>query len=85
MTFAVLFTSEAERQLSKLPKATQSRIVTAIERLAAAPRAAANVKRLVGTSAYRLRVGEHRVVYELEDQRLTIVVIRIAHRREVYR
>jgi mRNA-degrading endonuclease RelE of RelBE toxin-antitoxin system len=54
------------------------------ERLAADPQAASNVRRLVGLDAYRLRVGEWRVVYELDRGALVVIVIRIASRAEAY-
>jgi len=53
--------------------------------LAADPRAARNVKALQGQPGYRLRAGDERVTYTLRDDVLTVLVIRIANRREAYR
>jgi mRNA interferase RelE/StbE len=49
------------------------------------PVAARNVKALQGQPSYRLRVGDWRVIYTLRDEVLTVMVVRIAHRREAYR
>jgi mRNA interferase RelE/StbE len=63
----------------------QQRILRSLHRLATDPRSASSVKALKGGDEYRLRVGDWRVVYTLHDDVLTVLVVRIAHRREVYR
>ncbi len=63
----------------------QERILKALNVLAVDPRAASNVKAMTGQPGYRLRVGEWRVIYTLRDNVLTVLIIRVAHRREVYR
>lgn len=71
--------------LRKLDPPVSRRVLTAIQRLADDPRPA-GVKALVGAPGLlRLRVGDYRVVYSVEDGRLLIVVVHLAHRREVYR
>jgi mRNA interferase RelE/StbE len=60
------------------------KIALAIDELANDPRPA-GAKRLAGQEAWRLRVGEYRVVYCIEDKQLVVGVVRTAHRREVYR
>jgi mRNA interferase RelE/StbE len=55
-----------------------------IDRLAAEPRPHGSTK-LAGRSDYRVRVGDWRIVYEVDDERRRVVVIRIAHRSDVYR
>lgn len=66
--------------------AAEPRPLTAVTRLAAEPRPA-GARALVGepSGAYRIRVGDHRVVYRVEDDRVVLTIIRVAHRREVYR
>lgn len=66
-------------------RTVQRRIARALVRLAAEPLRLPNVTRLAGADEYRLHVGDWRVVYTLCDDVLTVLVIRIAHRREVYR
>ena len=61
------------------------RIVAAIETLESDPRPA-GCKKLVGSDhTYRLRIGDYRVVYDIQDDALIILVVRIRHRRDVYR
>ncbi len=68
----------------KLPRGEQKRIRTAIDALGTDPRPD-GVTKLSGTSdSYRIRVGNYRIVYTIDDGKLTIVVVRIGHRREVY-
>jgi mRNA interferase RelE/StbE len=63
---------------------TRERIKTAIDGLAAEPRPA-GVTKLAGLEDYRVRVGDYRVVYAIDDARRMVLIARIAHRREVYR
>lgn len=81
------YRSDAEKAIERLDKRARLRVLSALERLALDPRAASNVKALVGTLGgwYRLRVGDYRVVYELIDGRLVVLVIEVAHRKDVYR
>ncbi|WP_169763140.1 type II toxin-antitoxin system RelE family toxin [Mobiluncus mulieris] len=81
--YSVIFTSAAARQIRKMDAAVRSRILKEIENLSGNPRPA-GVKKLVGEPAWRIRVGDYRIIYEIEDSRLTVTVIRAAHRREVY-
>jgi mRNA interferase RelE/StbE len=60
------------------------RIARSLAGLAKAPRDSANVKALIGGN-YRLRVGDWRVIYILQDDLLVVLVLRVGHRREVYR
>jgi mRNA interferase RelE/StbE len=60
------------------------RIRTAIDSLAGDPRPRGAVK-LAGRNDYRIRVGDYRVIYAVDDEERLIIVARIAHRREVYR
>jgi mRNA interferase RelE/StbE len=83
-SFAVEFTKGAQKELSKLPHASGVRIVKAIDRLSTDPRKG-NVRPMVGSTSWRLRVGDYRVIYDILDGKLVILVIRIRHRREVYR
>ena len=81
---AVEFLPSAARALGKLDPAVQRRIARRIDRLAEDPRA--DAVKLRGTDVvWRVRVGDYRVLYAIEDQRLVVLVIKIAHRRDVYR
>ncbi len=83
--YNILLSSSAVKQLSKLPRSIQERIGRRIEVLALNPRPPGSVK-LEGTeeAIYRIRVGDYRVLYEIDDEGLTVRVPRIGHRRDVY-
>lgn len=81
--YSLLFTSAAARQIRKLEPNVRTRVLAAIEKLAVAPRPTGAIK-LVGEPAWRIRVGNYRVIYEIEDTELTVTVIRAVHSREAY-
>lgn len=85
MTYSVELRPSARRELLKLPGADQRRVVAAMESLAARPRPQ-GVKKLAGMeNLFRIRVGDYRVVYQIHDDRLLVLVVRIGHRKDVYR
>ena len=82
----VEFLPVARRELSALRGPVQDRVRTAIRSLAADPLPPDSIAmKGKGTGRYRLRVGDYRVVYRIHKERVTVLVIRIGHRREVYR
>lgn len=85
--YRIDFAPAARRQLEKLTPDVRRRIGSAVDRLEADPRPA-GVTRFTDASrvpTWRIRVGTYRVVYEIHDDRLLILVIRIGHRGYVYR
>ena len=75
----------AERALKKLAADIQKRIIKVLLKLEADPRPS-GVKKLSGEdNLYRARVGDYRIVYQIRDNELVVLVVRVAHRREVYR
>ncbi|MCU0667235.1 MAG: type II toxin-antitoxin system RelE/ParE family toxin [Patescibacteria group bacterium] len=82
--YEVEFTKSSQKELNKLPKQTVTRILKNIDKLSENPRAG-SVRPMVGISSWRLRVGEYRVVYDIHDGKLTIMIIRIRHRKDIYR
>jgi mRNA interferase RelE/StbE len=75
----------AQRELLKLPAKIRVRVTDAIRSLQANPRPA-GCKKLAGNADYcRIRVGDYRVLYEIRDRVLLVLVIKVGHRREVYR
>ncbi len=81
------FVPRAKREFANLARPIQKRVARAIDALARRPRPA-GAKLLSGSGAeriWRIRVGDHRVLYQIQDERLVVLVIRIAHRRDVYR
>jgi len=80
----VEFTPAARRQFRKLPAEAQQRLAPAIEALAAEP-LPSGAKKLVGAAElWRIRVGDYRLIYTLEAERLVVLVVRVGHRRDVY-
>lgn len=84
MTYRVEFTRAAARQIKKLPRAAQTRVLEAIVGLDGEPRPRGSRKLAGEEAAWRIRVGDYRVIYDLLDSTLTVTVIGAAHRREVY-
>lgn len=75
----------AVKALARLPRREQQRIRAAIDLLADEPRPPGCVALKAEDRAYRVRVGDHRIIYEVHDDRLVVQVVRVGHRRDVYR
>lgn len=75
----------AVKAVAALPRPEQRRVQAAIDLLAETPRPPGCVAMAGELSTYRVRVGSYRIVYEVHDQVLLIQVVRVGHRREVYR
>ncbi|MCY3863629.1 MAG: type II toxin-antitoxin system RelE/ParE family toxin [bacterium] len=75
----------AIKSIAALPRKEEQRIRAAIELLADEPRPPSCVALTGEQSVYRVRVGDYRIVYKVIDTRLMILVIRVGHRRDVYR
>jgi mRNA interferase RelE/StbE len=84
VTYRLEFTPAANRQFRKLPKQVQARLTSHIDALAQNPRPP-GVEKRTGKDSYRLRVGDYRILYEVQDKVLLVLVVRVGHRREVYR
>ena len=74
----------AQKSLDALDGHQRERIIRAVATLSADPYAARNAKALRG-GGYRLRVGDWRVVYALRNEELLVLIVRLGHRREIYR
>lgn len=84
MSYCIHIERSAQKALSKIEPGDRTRLIEAIRTLNAAPRPP-GAKKLSGRDAWRIRVGSYRVLYEIQDDRLVILVVHIGHRREVYR
>ena len=84
MAYSIEYAPEAVRALDRMPHDIRRRIILRIESLADGPRRPGAVK-LSGCEAYRIRAGDYRVIYGIADQRMAVLIVCIAHRREVYR
>ncbi|MES0835596.1 MULTISPECIES: type II toxin-antitoxin system RelE family toxin [Nocardiopsidaceae] len=84
-SYEVAFEDQALKQLAKLDKPVRMRIFRTVRELAVDPRPAGSIPLKGDTDAWRVRVGDYRVVYTVHDGRLLVLVLSVAHRREVYR
>ncbi|HEY9782010.1 MAG TPA: type II toxin-antitoxin system RelE/ParE family toxin [Leptolyngbyaceae cyanobacterium] len=85
MTYEVEITPAAKRQIKKLTKSIQQLIVERLEELVDNPRPPGIVKMEGEENLYRVRVGDYRIIYEIQDSVLLIVVVKVGHRGNVYR
>lgn len=84
MRYRVILPRSVQKELARLPEEISQRILARLARLESNPRPA-DVKKLKGRPAWRVRVGDYRIIYEIHDRILQIIVITVGHRREVYR
>lgn len=87
MKYAFRWREKAVRQLRAIPQPTALTILRALSSLGDDPRRPdASITKIVGhDDRYRLRVGDYRVIYEIRDGQLIILIIGVGHRREIYR
>ena len=84
MAYAVILKRSAEKELALLPEVLHRRIATKLLQLENNPRPP-GVQKLHGHDGYRIRIGDYRVLYLIDDQAKTVEITAIGHRREVYR
>ena len=82
--YRVVLTSSAEKELKKLSGQLIARIIARLENLTSNPRPAGCKKLKGGDHEWRIRVGDYRVIYTIDDTELLVEVTRIRHRSEVY-
>jgi mRNA interferase RelE/StbE len=85
MRYELIIKPSAEKSLDKLPRPIRSRIVDALKQLCDNPHPAGSVKLTGDENLWRIRIGSYRVVYEIHNAKLVVLVLRVAHRRDVYR
>lgn len=84
MTYELLILRRAQKELADLPSDAYQRVRDAIRELARNPRPSGS-RKLTGRDGWRLRVGDYRVLYDIDDVNHTITVLHVGHRRDVYR
>jgi len=84
MTYRVEVAPAALRQLRKLDPPARRRVQAAIELLADQPRPSGATKLVGGEGEWRVRTGDYRIVYEVHDNVLLVLVVAVGHRREIY-
>jgi mRNA interferase RelE/StbE len=84
MAYAVILRRAAEKELNRLPEKMHQRIARKLLELESSPRSHGTQK-LQGHDGYRIRIGDYRVLYLVNDEAKTVEVLAVGHRREVYR
>ncbi len=82
--YSIEYTKNAVKALAAMPRNVRETVKKKVEALARDPFGAANVKQLVGEPGYRLRVGDWRVIYDVDSGRLVVHVLKIGPRGGVY-
>lgn len=82
--YKILIKPSAVKEIEALPKKDRQRIIRRIRFLSNDPRPS-GYEKLSGEEKYRIRQGTYRIIYSIEDENLTVVVVKVGHRREVYR
>jgi mRNA interferase RelE/StbE len=83
-SYRLLIKPSAAKEIEALPRKERPRVVTRMRALAAEPRPPGSEK-LSGHELYRIRQGDYRILYEIVDHDHTVTIIKIGHRRDVYR
>jgi mRNA interferase RelE/StbE len=84
MSYRIEVAPAAVRQLRKLDRVAQRRVQAAIELLASQPRPSGAKKLVGGDDEWRVRTGDYRIVYEIHDHVLLVLVVAVGHRRDIY-
>jgi mRNA interferase RelE/StbE len=85
VTYRVTLAPAARRQIRKLDPPARRRVQAALELLSVEPRPPAGAQLVGGAGEWRVRVGDYRIVYEIHDRELVVLVLAAGHRREIYR
>jgi len=81
--YTIEFTKSAQRQFDKLPYDVRERIISVLERVKVRPEA--HFERLVGERSYKLRVEDYRIIADIYQDKLLILVIKLGHRKNIYK
>ena len=84
MRYTVIIPHSVQKRLDRLPDEILGRILRRLAGLETQPRPP-DVKKLKGREAWRIRVGDYRVIYGIHDRALQVIIVTVGHRREVYR
>jgi mRNA interferase RelE/StbE len=85
VSYAVSVRPAAQRQFARLPTNAKRAVAASLEALAVEPRPRNHIKLSGSSDSYRIRVGDYRVVYQIDDASRKVLVTVVGHRREVYR
>ena len=83
-TYTTRLSRQAQKEFDRLDRTLQTRIIKKLKSLEPDPRGLDALK-MSGSSSWRVRVGDYRIIYDIQDQVLIVLVLKIGHRREIYR
>lgn len=84
-SYKIEWKHSAKKELKRMPKATISKILTAVESLSENP-FPRGIRKIIGTeNIFRMRIGDYRIVYFVESNKLIIQIIKVGHRRDIYK
>ncbi|WP_227002790.1 type II toxin-antitoxin system RelE family toxin [Salicibibacter kimchii] len=85
--YSIQFSKDARKQLNKLDKNTAKRIINSIEKLQYSPREHRHSKKMKGykDNIYRLRVGQFRIIYEIIEEKVVVLIVRLGSRGDIYK
>ncbi len=83
MTYQVIWSEKARKDLQEIDKGTSNRIVAKVENIKEQP--FSYVKHLVGVPLYSLRVGDYRVIIDIKNKQMLVFIVKIGHRKGVYK
>ncbi len=83
MTYEIVFTAKARSQLEKLDRQAQKRVVSILDRIRIRPRHYAS--RMVGNPYFRVRAGDYRIIMDIQENKLIVMVLYIGHRKRIYK
>lgn len=84
MPYTIILKRSAERELDELSEEVFTRITDRIQELELDPRRQGS-KKLRGSNSYRIRIGDYRVIYTIDDRLETVEIVAVGHRRDIYR
>jgi len=83
VNYKIEIKKSATKEIARLPKNVLKRVLTKIQSLSHEPRPS-GCKKLTADEKYRVRVGDHRILYSIEDDKLVVYVVKVGHRKKVY-
>jgi mRNA interferase RelE/StbE len=83
--YAIEYKKSVEKELRKIPSTQLKSVITKIRALAINPRPVGSVRLRGSSDLFRIRHTDYRIIYQLHDEKLVVLVVKIGHRREVYR
>ncbi len=84
MSYRIIVPKTVQKQINKLPNTIQARVIESLLSLKETPRPSNSLK-MKNSQGYRLRVGDYRVLYDIDDKTQTMTLRRVGHRRDIYR